>query len=469
MLLRRTAPRLARTASLLLGAAVAAALATGCSALPARPDRVDGGPLTMWSHGGTDAEQAVLEQEVARWNASGAGTPVRLRVIPEGDYGQTVQVAITSRRLPDILEVDGPLVPSYAYQGALAPLDDRLPADVVEGVLPSLVTQGTYEGRLYAVGAFESGLALYADRSRLEAVGARVPTGADDAWTAAELDDVLRRLAASDPDGRVLDLKLNYGVGEWLTYGFSPLLWSAGTDLVDRETLRAEGVLDSPAAVAALTTFASWQPYVDPNPGDSAFVERDVALSWVGHWAYEDYAAALGDDLVLLPLPDLGRGSRSSQGSWAWALGDGPRTTESAAVLQHLLGDDAVARTTAANGAVPGTWAALGADPRFDDDGPLAAFATALTETCGNDPSPGTCVGVTRPQTPGYPTLSHAFARAVDAVVHGADPRSALEEAAATVDEDTAANDGYRDPGHAAAAAWGRAPRPGTSGRGRGR
>jgi len=421
-----------------------AALTSGCALLDAGGSDGTGQSLTMWSHGGTDAEQTALQEQVEQWNASEAGPPVQLRVIPEGDYGRAVQAAKTSRTLPDIVEVDGPLVASYAYQGAIVPLDRKLPADLVDGMLASLLVQGTYNGKLYAVGGFESGLAVYGDRSRLEAAGVRMPSSTADAWTAAEFQEVLRRLAAADPDGKVLDLKLNYGVGEWLTYGFAPLLWSAGTDLLDRDSLTADGVINSTAAVGALKTLAAWQPYVDPNTDDSSFVDREVALSWVGHWTYNDYAKALGDDLVLLPLPDLGHGSRSSQGSWAWALSNGPRTEEAAEVLQHLLSDQAIVRTTTANGAIPGTWAALAADERFSADGPLHPFATALTKTCGDDPSAAECVGVTRPKTPGYATLSYAFAQAVDAVVRGTDPQTALDRAAVLIDKDTQANHGYR-------------------------
>ena len=44
---------------------------------------------------------------------------------------------------------------------------------------------------------------------------------------------------------------------------------------------------------------------------------RSRCPGW-GHRDYTDHAAALGDDLVLLPLPDLGHGNHGSQGSWAW-------------------------------------------------------------------------------------------------------------------------------------------------------
>ena len=49
-----------------------------------------------------------------------------------------------------------------------------------------------------------------------------------------------------------IDLKMNYGAGEWYTYAFSPVVQAFGGDLIDTETLSAEGVLNGPEAVAAM-------------------------------------------------------------------------------------------------------------------------------------------------------------------------------------------------------------------------
>ena len=125
-------------------------------------------------------------------------------------------------------------------------------------LLPSIVRQGRYLDRLYGVGTFDSGLGLYARRSALEAAGVRIPTGPEDAWTGEEFVRVLESLAARDPDGMVLDLKLNYS-GEWFTYAFSPLLQSAGGDLIDRSDYQsAGGVLNGPQSVAAMQALQSW-------------------------------------------------------------------------------------------------------------------------------------------------------------------------------------------------------------------
>lgn len=421
---------------------VGAAVGLGLSAvfLASCSTGEDNGPVTIavWAHDGTDAEREVLEGQVEAFNAAHDDIEARLHLSPEGDYNDDLQIAMARGEVPAVIEVDGPQLAGYVQQQVLAPLDDLLPSAVLDGQLASLRAQGSVDGQRFAVGAFDSGLALYADRAALEAAGVRWPTSVDEAWTADEFATVLARLARKDADGKVLDVKLNYGVGEWLTYGFSPLVASAGGTLIDPETLSPEGHLDGPAAVAALDEIRRWSSYVDANEDDDAFVTRQVPLSWVGHWTYRDYAAALGDDLVILPLPDLGQGSKSGQGSWAWAIGDldDDRQAAAAEFVEFLLGDEEVLRMTDTNGAVPGTTTALAKSPLHADGGPLALFAEQLVRSCGDALPTPACVATPRPQTPDYALLSNEFALAVAAAWDGKDPGPVLAAAAAAVEED---------------------------------
>lgn len=429
-----------------LGALGLAVALSGCTPSPeptASPER----PLQLWTHGGTDAELATLQATVRKWERD-TGRTVRVKHIAEGDYPTQLQAAAAGDTLPDVIDIDGPAVDNLAYRGQLAALDSLLPADLVSDLLPSLRTQGSYRGHLYAAGAFDSGLGIFADRARLRQIGARIPTGVDDAWTATEFAEVLRTLAATDPDGKVLDLKLSYGAGEWYTYAFAPLLSSAGGAVLDPATGQASGTLDSTASISAMTTLQSWRRYL-PADDEKAFVQRDVALSWVGHWQYADYRAALGQDLVLLPLPDLGRGSRSGMGSWAWGISTRSTQQQAAAdLLQRLLSPAAITSTTAANGAVPGRVSVLADDPDYQPGGPLTLYAQQLSRACATATSTN-CVTVPRPVTPGYPLVTTSFALAVSQIMDPAaplDPAEALTTAAAAIDADTAANDGYRSP-----------------------
>lgn len=390
--------------------------------------------VSVWFHTGQPAEQQVIEAQVADFNARQEGVEVALTLIPEGAYNAQVQAASLAGDLPDLLELDGPLLARYAWQGLLTPLEPLLSGGTRSDLIPSIVRQGTYRETLYGVGTFDSGLGLYADRERLADAGVRIPKGLRDAWTAEEFDRVLAFLSARDPDGQVLDLKRNYR-GEWFTYAFSPVLWSAGADLIDRERLTAGSTLDGPKAVAALSRVQAWVSggYVDPNLDDAAFVSGRVALSWVGHWEYPRYRGALGERLTVLPLPDFGKGSRTGQGSWQWAITQRAKDPEAAArFLAFLLEEEQVLRMAAANGAPPATRTAMAHSPLYGDNGALHLFTEQLEHSA-----------VPRPNTPAYPTITSAFQQAMADILAGGDVQTALSRAAQLIDRDVADNNGY--------------------------
>ncbi|MGB5493329.1 MAG: extracellular solute-binding protein [Sedimenticolaceae bacterium] len=414
------------------------ALLAACSA---EQDQQQSGAtvLEVWAHAGQAAERQVLERQAARFGEMQPDIDVRLTFIPERSYNAQVQAAAVAGELPDVLEFDGPFLFNYAWQGRLQSLDGLLAVETQQDLLPSISQQGRYLGRLYGVGTFDSGLGIYARRSALQAADIRIPSDPQDAWDAGEFGAILKTLAERDADGMVLDLKLNYA-GEWFTYAFSPLLQSAGGDLIDRSTYQsADGVLNGSSSVAAMTALQDWFSggYVDPNLDDAAFVSGRVAFSWAGHWEYARYAAALGDDLVLLPLPDFGQGSRTGQGSWVWGITKDSEDPQAAARwLEFLLQPAEVLIMATANGAVPANQAAVARSPLYGRDGPLRLFTRQLLGG----------LSVPRPQTPAYPVITSAFQQAFRDIRNGADVQATLDAAVAVIDQDIRDNQGYPPP-----------------------
>jgi len=410
-------------------------LIAGCSA---QQDDQARGPtlLSVWVHAGQAAERRTIEQQVARFNAAQTDVRAQLTFIPERSYNAQIQAAAVAGELPDVLEFDGPFLYNYVWQGHLLPLDALLSTETQTGLLRSITEQGRYLDRLYGVGTFDSGLGLYVRRSALKAAGLRLPTGPEDAWSGDEFSAGLAALAARDEDGMVLDLKLNYS-GEWFTYAFSPLVQSAGGDLIDRTDYQsARNLLNGPQAVAAMKVLQSWltSGYVDPNVDDAAFVSGRVALSWVGHWEYSRYKEALGDDLVVLPLPDLGNGSRTGQGSWVWGVTQRCHSPKAAArFLEFLLQPDEILAMASANGAVPATGPAIERSPLYGEKGALHLFSRQLREG----------FSVPRPQTPAYPVITSAFQRAFIDIRNGGDVQAALNRATEAIDQDIRDNKGY--------------------------
>jgi multiple sugar transport system substrate-binding protein len=273
----------------------------------------------------------------------------------------------------------------------------------------------------------------------LEKAGVRIPKGVDDAWTLQEFEDALAALKKVDGVKFPIDMKFNYGKGEWYTYGFSPILQSFGADLINRETYQgASGTLDNENAVKAMTAFQGWVKNGYANAAettdDSFTVKKTSALAFVGHWIYSDAKKNLGDDLVLLPMPKFGDKAVTGMGSWNWGITKNCADPKGAAeFLAFILQPDEVLRMTDSNGAVPATKNALAKSKLFGDGGELNIYVQQLSN--------GTAVP--RPITPAYPAITKAFAEAVDDIAKGGDVKAALTKAAKSIDADIEDNGGY--------------------------
>lgn len=183
----------------------------------------------MFAHEG--AEAGVYTETVGQFNdtvGKDLGVTADLTLIPEGQYTDQVKSAAAAEDLPDIIEFDGPTMANFAWARALEPMGDCLSEDLSDRLLPSIVQQGTYADEVWGIGSFDSGLGLWAWRSALEEVGARIPESYDDAWTVEEFEQILRDLQGAGYDNP-LDPKFWYGSqGEWFSFAFAPILWSGG-------------------------------------------------------------------------------------------------------------------------------------------------------------------------------------------------------------------------------------------------
>jgi multiple sugar transport system substrate-binding protein len=394
--------------------------------------------ISVFFHTGQGAERDALNTILVNFNSNQNDYIAIATELPEGSYTDQVNAAAIAGTLPCLLDFDGPTLYSFAYRGYLLPIDQFTSPELLADILPSIIQQGTYREHLYSLGIFDSGLALWGNRDYLDAASIRIPESIHDSWTLGEFNSILESLAQLGTLETPLDLKMNYGEGEWYTYGFSPLIQSFGGDLINRETyLSAEGYLNGKESIAAMTWFQNLfaNDYAVANPpGDNMFVDGEAALSWVGHWAYNQYSEALGDRLVLIPMPRFGNRAATGMGSWNWGITTTCNNPQGAwSLLEFMLQEDQMTIMTEASGAIPSRLSVLARNERYTPGGELFIYVQQLQEG----------LAIPRPQTPAYPVITSAFSLAVNAIANGANVQATLNLAVQTIDAEIDANNGY--------------------------
>ncbi len=391
-----------------------------------------------------NAENAVLVDQVKRFNESQTAYKIEMVSVGDDGYESELDKYAQKNALPCVVEFDGPFVYNYAWRGLLKPLDRLITKEMKEDFLDSIIQQGTYEGFLFSLGAYESGLALWGNKRILADNGISVPTQIDNAWTLAEFESHLQTLKHAYKDDASfypLDMKFGYGAGEWYSYGYAPIIQSFGGDLINRGSLKtSEQVLNSESTILAFATIKSWiaKGWVNKNqPSDEKdFIEGKSAISYVGHWMYQSYKEALGDNLVLIPMPKFGNQAKTGNGSWNFGISAHCGNPEGAwKFLEFILSPDEIIAMTSVNGAIPSRKSALNkAQNLYGSNGALHVYVDQLNAN----------IAVPRPQTPAYLAIRQAFSDAfLNSVVGNSDYKTELDAAVLSIKNDFQRNNNY--------------------------
>ncbi len=391
--------------------------------------------LTMWYHGaGNDVELQLITQLIEDFNASQSDWSVSLESFPQIAYNDSVTAAALAGNLPDILDVDGPVMPNWAWAGYMQPLplDESLIADFLPG------TKGYWDGELYSIGLWDAAVAMVTRQSTLDALGLRTPTLAEP-WTKDEFMAALDAAKDSGDWEYAFDPGLAW-TGEWYPYAFSPLLQSFGGDIVDRSTYQtAEGVLNGEEAQA----FGEWwqslfaEGYApgtsqDPAARDNGFIEGRYAFSWNGNWAALGALNAF-DDTLFLPAPDFGNGPKIGAASWQFGISATTAHPEGAAAfIEFALQDQYLAAFSDGIGLIPATASAAAMTENYAEGGPMSVFFDLSAEQA-----------LVRPVTPGYVVAAKVFEKALADIANGADVADTLDAAVDEINSDIARNSGY--------------------------
>lgn len=392
--------------------------------------------LTMWYHGaGNETEKEVLLGIVEDFNNSQENYVVEVQDFPQISYNESIVAAALAGNLPDIIDVDGPVMPNWAWSGYMAPLN--ISQDKLDTFLPTAI--GKWDGKVYSVGLWEAACAIYARKSVLEKYGIRIPT-LEEPWNLEEFNSILKTLKDSGEFDYALDMGMAWK-GEWYPYGFSPFLQSFGGDILDRSTMAtAEGALNGPEAIA----FGEWwqslftEGYVpgitqDSADRDTGFIDGKYALQWNGNWAGGLAIEKLGDDLLILPAPNFGNGSRIGAGSWEFGVSANSKNVEGATeFIEFMMQDEYLVQFSDVTGNIPATSTAAAESKNYSPGAPFEIFFqyTATQATL-------------RPPTPAYLNAALIFEKALADISNGADVTATLDNATDEINADIKANKGY--------------------------
>ena len=426
------------------GRALAALAATSALALAACGQAGQGnggdgdggdGPaeITLWTHSaGNPAELEVYDQIISDFNESQSDYTVVSESFPQGAYNDAIVAAAASGDLPCLLGMDGPIVPNWAWAGYIQPLE--ISSEITDELLPTAV--GVWKDEIYSAGYWDAALAIFARQSILEANNIRIPS-VDEPWTRDEFDEALQTLQSAGYE-TPLDIGAE-DTGEWWPYAYSPFLQSFGGDLIDRDNFTtAEGALNGPEALAWGEWFQDLfkEGYASDTGtvGNEEFNRDEVALSYTGVWNALGSLEAVGDDLLILPPPDLGQGPKIGGGSWQWGISSacsGAALDGARAYLEFSFKPEYIAAFADKQIVIPATDAGTELSEKFREGGELRPFVD-LTQ-----------FAVLRPETPAYAVISTTFETAAKDIKNGADVQETLDQAVKDIDADIANNDGY--------------------------
>jgi multiple sugar transport system substrate-binding protein len=404
---------------LLLGAAANAAAA---------PTKVK-----VWRHETDPLELEAGLAAIARFNHSQDRWLLDVETLPQDTYTSAVTAAALAGQLPCMMTLDQPVVPNFAWSGHIRPVEDLLAPSTLASLNEG--GKGVYRGHVYSVGQFDAVLALFAKRSDLKRFGVRVAT-MQSPYTAEEFRTILRAIKAQAPQLMPFDLN-SKASGEWLAYAFGPWIQSAGGDIIDRRSFKtADGFINGDPA----RTVARWyqslfaerlaeQRVVD----DQGLIQGRTVFHYSGSWEVVRYSQQFGDDLVIMPPPDFGRGPKVGAGSWHWAVSKGCRFPNAAAeFLEFLLSPREIAAISDVRALVPTTDAGAAISANYREGSPFRIMYDFAR-----------LYAVKRPETPGYPKISSAFEKALQDIKYGKNVDDALDGAADAIDSDIRRNRGY--------------------------
>ena len=370
--------------------------------------------VTIWSPTDEPAIEEWWAEKINAFNEEHKGAiQLKREAIVRADsyaYEDKINAAVTSNDLPDILYVDGPNISNYAADGIIVPIDDCFTQEDLDDFVESIKIQGTYDGKLYAMGATESSVALFYNKDMTDAAGIAMPDKMEDALTWSEFGEIAEKLTTAEVAGTNIIMDK----GEGLPYVLEQFWISNGT-VNSEKGIQAANFLNS----------LIQNGYANVDPMKQEFHNGKCATMLGGSWEVATLEQSFPDmnwGVTYFPVADNGGINASPTGDWAACITKNGDREAAGDVISYLMNKENVTSYAQAIAKLPTRASSYDTLTEYNEY-PRSLFKEQSLNT-----------GHPRPRTPGYTVLSPGFSEAMMNIFTGADVKESLDQLAADFD-----------------------------------
>lgn len=338
-----------------------------------------------------DAQQPIMKQLAADYQASHPGTTVNLRFLGK-DAHQTYLTSIAGGAVPCVALIGNTWTPEFASMGALMKQSDD-PESLKKTYVGGMVDSTVFEGASYGIPYDEGVRALIYRKDLLDAQGLSAPKTWD------ELVSTATKVQQANPGVN------GYGIAGGGIWYFLPSIWQWGGEIATEQNGKYTAKVDSPQAVAAFQFYADLLTKHKLAPAGAATwsgtdAAKSIALGQTammvgGSWDLKAIIKQTPDiesKLGTAPIPKGPGGNNLTfaGGSNLAVFEECDNKTLAKSFVDYMLQRDNLVKVTQSIGLLPATLEALEAEKTTGSFSTplLKAYAEQVTSTRSIPPVP---------------------------------------------------------------------------------
>lgn len=301
--------------------------------------------FSIW---GNDAQKAMYEELIGKFEQLHSGLEVEIMTIPFADYQQKLSIMLASRTAPDVGWLAERMIPQLLESGQLADIAAEVKEDPgynYPDIYPSTLDIFRREDRLYGISFSTPPVLIYYNKDLFREKGLKTPTELykEGKWNYDEFLKAARSI--TDPQRGIYGMKLVRDWNNW-SDALLPLLWSHGAELFDSGGTAF--ALNSPEGRESLQLYSElmFKDKVHPLPGDERTFDSGQIGMYTDRYSYTSKARAVTDfEWDIAPMPAGIKGTGTSLGYAGVSVFETRHPAEAAEFLKFITSAESMSVT----------------------------------------------------------------------------------------------------------------------------